>query len=96
MVCGDSGVAHEVEQVSFVGTVMRFRVDGRDYEVDVGSQSERLAGASPEERANLVVSPSGYGIHWPDIDEDLSIDGLIGVKHERAPIASLPSFRKQD
>jgi hypothetical protein len=77
--------AHEVEQVSFAGTVMRLRVDGRDYEVDVGSQSKRLAGASPEERGNFVVSPSGYGIHWPDIDEDLSVDGLIGVKHERAP-----------
>jgi len=24
---------------------------------------------------------TGYGIHWPDIDEDLSIDGLIGIKH---------------
>jgi hypothetical protein len=25
---------------------------------------------------NYILSPSGYGIHWPDIDEDLSIDGL--------------------
>jgi hypothetical protein len=23
------------------------------------------------------VSPSGYGIHWPELDEDLSIDGMI-------------------
>ena len=76
-------VAHEVEQVSFIGTVMRLRVDGRDYEVDVAHQSKRLADASPEERENFVVSPSGYGIHWPGIDEDLSVDGLIGVKHER-------------
>jgi len=74
---------HEVEQVSFAGTVMRLRVDGRDYEIDVASQSKRLAGASPEERENFVVSPLGYGIHWPDVDEDLSVDGLIGVKHER-------------
>ena len=75
--------AHEVEQVSFVGTVIRLRVDGHDYEVDVARQSRRLAAASPEERGNFIVSPSGYGIHWPDIDEDLSVDGLIGVKHER-------------
>ena len=77
--------AHEVEQVSFVGTVMHLRVDGRDYEVDIDRQSKRLAEATPEQRANFVVIASGYGIHWPDIDEDLSIDGLIGVKHERAP-----------
>jgi len=75
--------AHEVEQVSFIGTVMHLRVDGRDYEVDVAQQSKRLADASAEERERFVVSPSGYGIHWPGIDEDLSVDGLIGVKHER-------------
>jgi hypothetical protein len=34
-----------------------------------------------EERNNFEVSPSGYGIHWPLIDEDLSIDGLIGIVH---------------
>ena len=45
-------------------------------------QSQRLAAATPEQRENLVVSPSGYGIHWPDVDEDLSIDGLIGKKHQ--------------
>jgi len=26
---------------------------------------------------NFEVSPSGYGIHWPELDEDLSIDGMI-------------------
>jgi len=34
----------------------------------------RLASATETERANLEVSP--MGIHWPDIDEDLSIRGL--------------------
>jgi len=29
-----------------------------------------------------VVSPSGYGIHWPELDEDLSVDGLIGIRHQ--------------
>ncbi|MCF6158838.1 MAG: DUF2442 domain-containing protein [wastewater metagenome] len=27
-------------------------------------------------------SASGYGIHWPLLDEDLSIDGLLGVRHK--------------
>ena len=35
--------------------------------------SERLAHASPEERNRAELSPSGYGIHWPLIDEDLAV-----------------------
>jgi len=73
--------AHEVEKISFSGSVMFLRVDGRDYEVDISFQSQRLASATLAQRQNYIVSPSGYGIHWPDLDEDLSVDGLIGVKH---------------
>ena len=37
----------------------------------------RLLHASPEARGNLQTSAGGYGIHWPDIDEDLSTEGLL-------------------
>ena len=37
--------------------------------------------ASDIERKIYEISPSGYGIHWPLLDEDLSIDGLLGIKH---------------
>ena len=73
--------AHEVTRVSFAGARMLLSVDGRDFEVDIAQHSKELAGASAAERENLVVSPSGYGIHWPLIDEDLSIDGLLGIPH---------------
>jgi len=78
--------AHDVQSVSFSGTTMLLRVDGRDYEIDITQQSERLTKATREQRENFDISPTGYGIHWPDIDEDLSIDGLIGVKHA-SPLA---------
>lgn len=39
--------------------------------------SERLARASVTERGRAVLSPSGYGIHWPLIDEDLAIGPLL-------------------
>jgi uncharacterized protein DUF2442 len=39
--------------------------------------SERLARASQAERDRAELSPSGYGIHWPLIDEDLAIGPLI-------------------
>ena len=39
--------------------------------------SGKLAAASEAERQNAELSPGGYGIHWPLIDEDLSIAGLL-------------------
>ena len=39
--------------------------------------SERLAHASPVERNRAELSPSGYGIHWSLIDEDLAIGPLL-------------------
>ena len=37
----------------------------------------RLAAAAPAQRANWRLAGGGYGIHWPDIDEDLSTEGLL-------------------
>jgi Protein of unknown function (DUF2442) len=39
--------------------------------------SERLARASVVERSRAELSPSGYGIHWPLIDEDLAVGALL-------------------
>ena|SRR5438128_3588941 len=35
----------------------------------------RLRYGTPEERANVEIGP--FGIHWPDLDEDISVRGLI-------------------
>ena len=37
----------------------------------------RLLHATAEQRQNWQVSGSGYGLHWPDIDEDISTEGLL-------------------
>jgi hypothetical protein len=37
----------------------------------------RLLDATSAQRENWMVSGAGYGIHWPDIDEDLSTAGLL-------------------
>ena len=74
--------AHDVQGITITGMTMLLRVDGKEYEIDITKHSERLARAKPEQRQNFEVSPAGYGIHWPEVDEDLSIDGLIGVKHQ--------------
>ncbi len=37
----------------------------------------RLLNASPDERSKFEILGGGAGIHWPQIDEDLSVDGLL-------------------
>ena len=37
----------------------------------------RLLHATPAQRNHWEKSGGGYGIHWPDIDEDLSTEGLL-------------------
>ncbi len=69
---------------------MLLSVDGVEFEIDIARHSKKLAEASPAQREDFVVSASGYGIHWPDLDEDLSIDGLIGVKHP-CPVTKAPT-----
>jgi hypothetical protein len=39
--------------------------------------SAKLARATPAERNRAELSPGGYGIHWPLLDEDLSVTGLL-------------------
>jgi len=50
--------------------------DGRTITVPI-TWYPRLLHATPEERANWHIAGAGYGIHWPDIDEDLSTQGLL-------------------
>ena len=73
--------AHNVKVLYFSGSFMRLEVDGKIHDIDLAAQSSRLAQAIQRQIENVVVSPSGHGLHWPDLDEDLSIDGLIGVEH---------------
>lgn len=37
----------------------------------------KLLNASSAQRRNWKISAGGYGIHWPDVDEDLSTEGLL-------------------
>ena len=50
--------------------------DGRTIMVPLGWYP-RLLEASPAKRKNWKIAGGGFGIHWPDIDEDLSTEGLL-------------------
>ncbi|RQW09251.1 DUF2442 domain-containing protein [candidate division KSB1 bacterium] len=77
----------DVKKIRFSDNLMQLVVDGKIVEIDLAMVSNRLLNASDVERDTYIVSPSGYGIHWPIIDEDLSIDGLIGIKHDSHKVA---------
>jgi len=50
--------------------------DGRTISVPL-AWYPRLLRASPAQRSNWHISSGGFGIHWPDLDEDLSSSGLL-------------------
>lgn len=58
-------------------------LDGRTLSVPL-AWYPRLLAASPKQRANWRLSGGGFGLHWPDVDEDLSTEGLL----RGAPAAS--------
>jgi hypothetical protein len=68
---------HEVEYFRVEGDYFIFRLDSKDFRIPIKGLSKRLDNASDEERSSFRISPSGYGIHWYLIDEDLSFNGLI-------------------
>ena len=73
---------HTVKSAEVKSRVLFLSVDGMQLEVDLDPISPLFAQASAEELKVLEISPSGYGIHWPMLDEDISIDGLLGVCHQ--------------
>jgi hypothetical protein len=52
----------------------------------------RLFNATPAQRKNWKVAGGGYGIHWPDLDEDLSTSGLL--RGAPAPKVSLRASQR--
>ena len=74
---------HDVANLRFEKHYLLLRVDGRDCRIDLRQHSKKLASADERTKINFEVSPSGYGIHWPELDEDLSIDGMIKATRVR-------------
>ena len=59
--------------------------DGRTISVPL-AWYPKLLHATPEQLNNWKIAGGGYGIHWPDLDEDLSTEGLLrGAPAPRHP-----------
>ena len=56
--------------------ITAFLVDGRTISVPL-AWSWRLSDATPEQRSHFEIIGDGQGVHWPDIDEDISVEGML-------------------
>ena len=59
-------------------------VDGRTISVPL-VWSWRLSEATVEQRQNFEILGDGQGIHWPDVDEDISVEGMLSGSPARRP-----------
>ncbi len=79
---------HDITDIKFEDGFLVMSIDGETKRFRLKEVSPRLDKASGEERSCFKISHSGYGIHWPLLDEDISIDGLLGIVHA-------PQLKKQ-
>ena len=71
-----------------VDTLVVDLVDGRPISVPV-AWYPRLAHGTPDERAHWRFIGAGEAIHWPELDEDLSVEGLLAGRRSGETHASL-------
>ena len=77
---------HKIKNLRFIDDKLFLSIDGTDFSFNINSLSKKLLNASKVERDNFKISPSGYGIHWPLLDEDISIDGMLKLTHNKSII----------
>ena len=68
---------HNIEQIQFKQKSLILKIDGKELSFPLSKISSKLLNADEVQRNIFKISPSGYGIHWPLIDEDLSVDSLL-------------------
>ena len=66
--------------------------DGRKISVPL-AWSWRLSEATPAQRANFRLIGTGQGVHWPDIDEDIGVEGLLHGTPAPRPRPGAPARR---
>ena len=75
--------AYKIKNIYFEQDNLVLILNDQKYLFKISKISDKLAKADEKDRNNFQISPSGYGIHWPSIDEDLSINGLLNLLKKR-------------
>ena len=68
---------YNIQEIHFQKDRLILIVDEKEYRFKLEDISPKLRKAGKKERELFEISPSGYGIHWPLLDEDLSVEALI-------------------
>ena len=68
-----------IKQVSFSDDTMTATFNEGSAVTVPLSQLQRLNAASPEERSHWELIGGGEGVHWPNIDEDLSVENILAA-----------------
>ena len=68
--------------------------DGRVISVPL-AWSWRLSDATAQQRAHFRLIGSGQGIHWPDVDEDISVEGMLHGAPARGPKSTTSPERRE-
>ncbi|MCX6189379.1 MAG: DUF2442 domain-containing protein [Bacteroidetes bacterium] len=68
---------HSIKEISFRDNIMTLLIDDKEVNILLDKVSRKLLNANSMQRDFYTISPSGYGIHWPLIDEDLSVESLL-------------------
>ena len=79
---------HDISNLKCQNGFLIITIDEEPKKFPLKRISPTLEKASEAERNNFEISSSGYGVHWPLLDEDISIDALLGIVH-------LPRWKKK-
>ena len=67
--------AQSVTYISATGLIHIQTLEGEQFSIPA-AWLQGVANASDEQISNMELSPAGVGIHWPELDADLLVDGL--------------------
>ncbi|NUM77965.1 DUF2442 domain-containing protein [candidate division KSB1 bacterium] len=85
---------YDIGEVTLHDYLLSFKVNGIPVTWNLAKVSKTLAQATPEQVAKMIVDPVGVGFHWPALDEDLSVTGILRDLGIRLPTAK-PRVSKQ-
>ena len=81
-----------VKDIAVTDELITFRlIDGRVISVPL-AWSWRLSEATPAQRERFEIIGDGQGVHWPEVDEDISVEGMLHGVPARQPKKDQANF----
>ncbi|OFX25472.1 MAG: hypothetical protein A2033_09030 [Bacteroidetes bacterium GWA2_31_9] len=75
-------IQYKIDSIKISKEFLFLKVDGIDFQYKISEISKTLLNAKEDELNNFEVTPSGYGIYWPLLDEDISISALLNLSQK--------------